>query len=1809
MDLGEPSLLEHQTWIVFMPFKRLSKLLVILFLFHFSPYTFADVIFEKNQFEVSTPPQCNHVPLHIPFTATSNVNSITVSSDTNWAIPSVNTELNQIEINFDTSSLFASYTSTITVSDGVKDTEIYISSNVSPLDIYRLVDDPLRSKTYGIHRNGIKEGSLVAYDPVNAEMLSCLTLGKGPTDFVINNNSTELLVINSVSKSISVIDLVDFSLSETIALPSYDSWGDEEDTTANIDLGANDIIYYSDGSWGPVLHVLKRSTNEVLQSIIFHGTSPSNGTGFMDFSVTKDKSRMIAMPQYGWSAGSHSANIGQFSINDDGTVNFDKQTQLTNFIREPFEAPVLIRDDDQVAVLKTIAVSTNDTDELKKTFSSAIWSMNSNASLVATENKIYDYDTGNELYSFSSGGSPSGYIGTKAQAFTSDFTRFVYFNNATRTINVVDLVEEIGLEELGRSLAPGNKSVVNSPEELTWTTISGVDQYDVYLGTSEDSINSADTSSNIYLGRVSGSSLALTQTLENGVEYFWRVDPVTLQGSEKGVVLSFIVSDIQLDITAINAQTVIGHSNHLTQIQLESEESGKAWTVSSSESWIDFEVNSGTTPATLKIVIDASQLEAGFYSSEFSISLDSGEIKVPVSLEVVALNLTHIVNDKNSSKAYLISENTSDAISKAYLLETDTETEKILRVVSIGSSVSDIAIHYPDDLIYITNWKSGSLLELNKTTLEQIKTHAFQPAGATGYSEGDVYRVAAGFSQRIIVEEEDQWVDINLYNTATETELDSVGVREGGGQFDPSGRYYYHGENDSSGASIIKFDTSGDVFTQLVESRPDEISSYYGSRTVVVSEDGSRVFWAGAVFDAELEPEWGTEALIYSASTDGRYAFGENAIYDVNLKRQIFSMPAQTSVSGYNSTSAKLVVQSNGGVGYFDLSSDYTAITPDLTIKSSSDSTIQLSWTDKTLENAFIIQQRLLGSQVWEDVVITDANAIEAEVHGLTVGSSYEFRVRASYDGNSSQWSNTVVKQEDDVIEALSRFLSPIDNGIVAVPEKLSWMDIPWISEYDLYLGTDEYSVSNATQSSDVYLGRVDKNTINLANLLSAGTEYFWRIDPVIEEETETGYVFSFIVSDIGLDIAKIDAQTFAGHQDYKVSVELSSVQGGEAWSVSSTSDWITFELSSGMTPATLDVYLDASKLAIGDHNSSFTLNSANGAATIPVFFHVEPLNITHLESDRNSSSVFAISEAASSDNTTAFLLELDTSTEEIIRVVDVGSSVTDIAIHYEDDLIYVTNWNDGLLYAFDISSFELVKTHEFEPVGQSGYGEGDVYSIAAGASERLIIEEEDQWIDINLYNTTNDSALSTSFVREGGGEFGPNGRYYYHGENNSSGASIIKFDTSGDVLTNTQEVRPEEISSSYGSRKVVVSEDGTHIFWAGVALDESLNTVWGVGEVIYSASEDGRYAISSSSVYDITLKRKVYTLPTTTQFSAYNSTSRKIVLPVNGALDYFSFEDLPSALKPLLAVSDIADTYIELYWNDGGVNEVFLLQVREINTEEWTNLATTEAGATHLTVSDLTPDSNYEFRIRPTSTEDEAHWSNVKSVTTALEATNLVPTPFDDDIILLSLAENQFNILENDSIPSELKDEIQIYITRYPQFGSINWQVNGEFVYTPYNNFDGQDSFEYLIFDHSGNTSSEATVTVTLAPSPVLTVSGLDANSVKLSWSYTGDESSFVIQQRELETENWINIQVLEANSTFSTVDNLTELTSYEFRIRASKSENNELWSNVVIVTTQEGSEINSSSGGSINLLYLILVLLILGFKRYNAVPVSSRT
>ncbi len=960
----------------------------------------------SNSVNLALAPGFNHtsVPIGItPVGSGFDFSNLQVSSDSAWVTPSVDSASSTVLLTFATSSLTAaSYTATITATHGSDSQTIMVGATGAALSVFKLIDDPFRSRVYGLSQQALNRGSVIVIDPVSGALLSNVTVGRKPTGLAVSNDGSELFVINTVDEAISVVDLNTLRLKETINIASaFDNWG-QSDTTANIGTGPGDIIYYTDGAWAPALRVYKRSTSAVLQTVFVDGSS---GNGIGDFGLNSTKTALFAWAQYGWSAGWAGSYVSKFTVSATGTLTVAQTTSSaypTPLSRDPLETPVLVPHDDQSVFVKKWMANAGAITSLNRTFSSDIYSISPGGEIAATSSSIIETATGNLLYSLP--------VSTTVQTITSDYARLVLFNGTTRTFQFIDLFATVGAAAMGRSLSPASGSVVLAPSALQWSPVAGADLYRVYLGTSSSSVAAAGTGSPEYLGQTASPTMAITSSLTPGTTYYWRVDSVSsASGVSTGAIYSFTVSVLSLSPAVITTGTVQGHSDLTQTLSLDAITPGTAWEATSDKPWVTFVSATGITPATLTIKLNASTLPAGTNTATITLSNGTGVLgTVPVTLSVDALKLTQIKSDPSSKFVYAISEDSAAASPKAYLLEIDSVTEQITRVLQVGSSVTDLALHNADGRIYVPNWMPGALRAIDKTTFTLARTYAFNPYQGTGYGQGDVYRVAAGGAGRLVIEEQDQWIDINIFNTTSGSSIATTFQRQGGGAFDPTGRYYYHGDDNISNAEVRKFDTTGDVFTALSHIRVSS-NNYYGSRVVVVSESGNAVFWNGSHFNADLVEQWSMAKEVYSTTPDGRYAFGETQIFDTVGKQQVLGMPATTRVSAFNSTSSKFMAQVGQKIAFFPMASPLSLPAPVLSAGTPTYNSVPLVWQDRSLEMGFTLQYRIQGAASWTNGTAPLQNATSATVSSLAENTTYEFRVKADAAAISSDWSNVLI--------------------------------------------------------------------------------------------------------------------------------------------------------------------------------------------------------------------------------------------------------------------------------------------------------------------------------------------------------------------------------------------------------------------------------------------------------------------------------------------------------------------------------------------------------------------------------------------------------------------------------------------------------------------------------------------------------------------------------------------------------------------------------------------------------------------------------
>ncbi len=96
--------------------------------------------------------------------------------------------------------------------------------------------------------------------------------------------------------------------------------------------------------------------------------------------------------------------------------------------------------------------------------------------------------------------------------------------------------------------ADGATDVPRDDTVLSWTPGAFADKHDVYLGTSLDDVNDADTASSVYMGNQDPNTYA-TARLDFGQTYYWRVDEVDADLTiHKGDVVQVTVEPVAYSI-------------------------------------------------------------------------------------------------------------------------------------------------------------------------------------------------------------------------------------------------------------------------------------------------------------------------------------------------------------------------------------------------------------------------------------------------------------------------------------------------------------------------------------------------------------------------------------------------------------------------------------------------------------------------------------------------------------------------------------------------------------------------------------------------------------------------------------------------------------------------------------------------------------------------------------------------------------------------------------------------------------------------------------------------------------------------------------------------------------------------------------------------------------------------------------------------------------------------------------------------------------------------------------------------------------
>lgn len=104
--------------------------------------------------------------------------------------------------------------------------------------------------------------------------------------------------------------------------------------------------------------------------------------------------------------------------------------------------------------------------------------------------------------------------------------------------------------------------------------------------------------------------------------------------------------------------------------------------------------------------------------------------------------------------------------------------------------------------------------------------------------------------------------------------------------------------------------------------------------------------------------------------------------------------------------------------------------------------------------------------------------------------------------------------------ESLASFPIPFNGGTHVKPEAdLMWREALGASEYRLFFGSDQQTVSGAMKAQAIYRAQTESfsgirksNNIYTPEKLAAGKAYFWRVDVVVDNKVHKGELWKFTV-------------------------------------------------------------------------------------------------------------------------------------------------------------------------------------------------------------------------------------------------------------------------------------------------------------------------------------------------------------------------------------------------------------------------------------------------------------------------------------------------------------------------------------------------------------------------------------------------------------------------------------------------------------------------------------------------------------------------
>ncbi len=733
--------------------------------------------------------------------------------------------------------------------------------------LVKLLPDFARPLVYALNQaNGTGPGTVLALNATNGTVMNEIAVNLNPTDMTMSLAGDALYVINNGSRTISKIDLTSFTVVAEKAVTTPNTYN--KTYILHLAAGRSNLVYFTDAAWAPSITIFDyaNGTNVAIYD---------DGNGAGGLAVTPDGSVLYRCRQSGWYYGDWNSLLTRYDVFTNANLTPLEESPPFG-LGEPSNTQVFLDTGGRwVFSEHGMFDATNVAVQLNQ-FSDNICGISTDSRLAFGSAEIFNTQNAAPLTNLP--------FATTVLAVSGDQRKLFLYNQAATNLTVYDLAGIMALSGSDSVPTPANRSAISLPlANLAWSASPVALSYDVYFGTNQAQVAGATPQSDQYQGRVLSSVWPFSGSLSPGTTYFWRVDQLGFAATNTGKVWTFTVSPVTVAPNSISCQAIAGCNPPATTLTLTSTVTMTWSAVVTGSNWLTVNPGGGTSPGLATLSYNTAGLPAGYYSNNVEFTAGALKWELPVTLTIQPLKIVKMAADRQRPYIYALQAPVS-AGQNGSLLFINTTNGQMEKALPIGLNPTDLTISYGDGKLYCASESESA------TYVVDLNSQALLPPLNLG---ADVYEINAGQPNRLVTEGQSH--NVNLIDASTGLTITNAGVSVGDGEFDPSGRYYYHVDN-SWGANIDKFDLSGDFFAPL-ESVGQNNYWGYGSRNLIMALDGSRLFWTGDMYDANLDDLGSLGTEIYACSTNGAVAFGTSQAIDTATKNTLYNLPAASTVA------------------------------------------------------------------------------------------------------------------------------------------------------------------------------------------------------------------------------------------------------------------------------------------------------------------------------------------------------------------------------------------------------------------------------------------------------------------------------------------------------------------------------------------------------------------------------------------------------------------------------------------------------------------------------------------------------------------------------------------------------------------------------------------------------------------------------------------------------------------------------------------------------------------------------------------------